>query len=290
MNTSSNKIAMNEGSISLVGNLILFAIKFWAGIVSASAALVADAWHTLSDSLSSIIIMIAAKVSDKKPDQEHPFGHGRAELIASMIVGILLCLIAVNFFFEGVHRLLDKTEAHYGLIAIIITAFSVVSKELMAQYAFYAYKKSTRLSLKADGWHHRSDAISSLIILVGILVGQYVWWIDGVLTIIVALLIAWTAFQIIREGILPLLGESPEPELLDLLKNTCDDILGYKSNVHHVHIHRYGDHLEITFHLTLPADIYLKDAHDLITKIEVKLREEKKIEATIHPEPISIDN
>lgn len=282
---TSNKIAMNEGRISLVGNLILFSVKFWAGIVSSSAALVADAWHTLSDSLSSLIIMIAAKVSDKKPDQEHPFGHGRAELIASMIVGILLSLIAVNFFLEGVHRLIDKTEAHYGLVAIIITVFSVISKELMAQYAFYAYKKSKRLSVKADGWHHRSDAISSLIILVGIFFGQYIWWIDGVLTIIVALLIAWTAFQIIREGTMPLLGESPDPQLLDLLRDTCDEVLEYKSNVHHVHIHRYGDHQEITFHLTLPADINLKEAHDLVTKIEVKLRKEKKIEATIHPEP-----
>lgn len=221
----------------------------------------------------------------EKPDEEHPFGHGRAELIAALIVGILLVLIAVDFFMEGVHRLNNRTEANYGMIAIIVTAVSLIVKELMAQYAFHIYRKCQSLSLKADGWHHRSDAISSLVILVGIIAGRFVWWADGVLTLIVALMIAWTAFHIIRDGIKPLLGEAPDEELLSYINTTCDNILQTKSGVHHVHLHRYGDHLEVTFHLTLPADICLKDAHDLVTGIENKLRDEKRIEATIHPEP-----
>ena len=276
---------MNEGRLSLVGNILLFGIKLWAGMVSASAAMIADAWHTLSDSISSLIIIIAAKVSGKKPDEEHPFGHGRAELIAALIVGILLVLIAVDFFIEGIGRLSDHQEANYGMIAIVVTAVSMIVKELMAQYAFSAFRKCQCLSLKADGWHHRSDAISSLVILLGIIAGRFVWWADGVLTLIVALMIAWTAFHIIRDGVKPLLGEAPDEALLSYINSTCDEILQTKSNVHHVHLHRYGDHLEVTFHLTFPADICLKDAHDLVTKIENRLRNEKRIEATIHPEP-----
>lgn len=285
MKNINEKLALNEGRLSLIGNIILFGLKLWAGMLSASAAMIADAWHTLSDSLSSLIIIVAAKVAAKKPDEEHPFGHGRAELIAALIVGILLVLIAVDFFIEGVERLSERTEANYGLIAIVVTAFSMIVKELMAQYAFHAYRKCQNLSLKADGWHHRSDAISSLVILVGILVGRFVWWADGVLTLIVALMIAWTAYHIIRDGIRPLLGEAPEQELLDYLSQTCDDILQTKSDVHHVHLHRYGDHLEVTFHLSLPSNISLKKAHDLVTEIELRLRKEKRIEATIHPEP-----
>jgi cation diffusion facilitator family transporter len=160
----------------------------------------------------------------------------------------------------------------------------------MAQYAFFAYKKCDSLSLKADGWHHRSDAISSLVILVGIFVGKFVWWADGVLTLIVAAMIAWTAYHIIRDGIRPLLGEAPDDKLLDYIRSTCDDELNKKSDVHHVHLHRYGDHMELTFHLSFPADISLEEAHRRITLIENRLRQERRIEATIHPEPLSNDN
>ena len=282
---NKEKITLNEGRLSLFGNIFLFIIKFWAGSVSASAALIADAWHTLSDSISSIIIMIAAKVSSKKADEEHPFGHGRAELIAALIVGVLLCMIAFEFFIEGIHRLGEQQVAKYGSLAIIVTLASVIIKELMAQYALYAYRRCHCLSLKADAWHHRSDAISSFVLLIGIIFGRYIWWMDGVLTLIVSLMIAWTAYHIIRDGVKPLLGEAPDKELMAYLTQTCDDVLRSKGDVHHVHIHRYGDHLEITFHLTFPADICLKEAHDLVTEIEIKLRKERKIEATIHPEP-----
>ena len=290
MKEQNEILALKEGRLSLVGNILLFGIKLWAGIVSASSALIADAWHTLSDSLSSLIIIIAAKVSGKKADEEHPFGHGRAELIAALIVGILLVLIAVDFFIECVHRLSDHTEAKYGLIALVVTVFSVVIKEAMAQYAFYAYRKCQSLSLKADGWHHRSDAISSLVILVGIFVGKFVWWADGALTLNVALMIAWTAYYIIRDGIRPLLGEAPDEELLNYLRSTCDDVLKEKSDVHHVHLHRYGNHQEVTFHVSFPSEISLEKAHQLVTLIENRLRDERRIEATIHPEPLSIVN
>jgi len=283
--SSPEKLAMNEGRLSLIGNLVLFGLKLWAGLVSASSALIADAWHTLSDSLSSLIIIIAARVSGKKPDEEHPFGHGRAELIAALIVGMLLVLIAVDFFTEGIHRLSDHTRAQYGWIAIIVTSASVLIKELMAQYAFSAYRKTTFLSLKADAWHHRSDAISSLIILIGILAGRSIWWADGVLTILVAIMITWTAIQIIIEGIKPLLGESPDNDLLTYLSTRCDELMQMKTNVHHVHLHRYGQHLELTFHLELPPEMSLQEAHEHVSMIEKKIKREKDIEATIHIEP-----
>jgi cation diffusion facilitator family transporter len=282
---SKEKIMLREGHLSLWGNVLLFALKFWAGITSSSAALIADAWHTLSDSISSIIIMIAAKVSGKKADEKHPFGHGRAELIAALIVGVLLFMIAMDFFIEGIDRLNSRQEAQYGLIAIIVTGISIIIKESMAQYALWAYKKCHCLSLKADAWHHRSDAISSIVLLFGIFLGRYVWWADGVLTLLISIMIAWAAFHIIRDGIKPLMGETPDEDFLEYLGDVCDEILGRKSDVHHVHIHRYGDHIEITFHLRFPKDISLKEVHDFLTRIEMRLKEERDIEATIHPEP-----
>lgn len=285
---SFEKYAFNEGRLSLFGNLILFGIKLWAGIISASSALIADAWHTLSDSLSSLIILIAARVSGKKADKEHPFGHGRAELIAALIVGMLLVLIAFDFLIEGIHRLGDHKPAQYGLIAIIVTCISILVKELMAQYAFKLFRKTSFLSLKADAWHHRSDAISSVIILAGIAIGKFAWWVDGVLTILVAIMIGWTALQIIIEGVQPLLGESPSDELLSYLSTRCDELMEMRTNVHHVHLHRYGHHLELTFHLELPPELSLQEAHDLVTMIEKKIKKEKDLEATIHIEPFRV--
>lgn len=277
--------ALREGRFSLLANLLLFALKLWAGIISASAAMIADAWHTLSDSLSSLIILVAARVSSKKADKEHPFGHGRAELIAALIVGMLLAFIAFEFLLEGIRRLTDHQEAHYGYIAIAVTAFSLIVKEGLARYAMYTYKKSNYLSLKADAWHHRSDALSSLVILLGIVAGRFVWWADGVLTILVSLMIAWTAFTIMRDGVKPLLGESPDQKLLEYLRTTCNTVLGMPAHVHHVHLHRYGRHVELTFHLELPADYSLKSAHELVTRIERQIKKERQIEATIHMEP-----
>ena len=112
-NRSPEMYALMEGRVSLVFNIILFGVKLWAGMVSASAALIADAWHTLSDSISSLVIIVGTHVSQKKPDKEHPFGHGRAELIASLVIGLLLAFIAVDFFIEGIYRLQEHTEAQY---------------------------------------------------------------------------------------------------------------------------------------------------------------------------------
>jgi len=278
--------ATREGYLSLAGNVLLFGLKLWAGIVSASAALIADAWHTLSDSLSSLVIIVSIRIAGRKADREHPFGHGRAELIAALIVGMLLAFIAFEFFLEGIHRLSGGIEANYGLTAIIVTAVSLVTKELLAQYAFYAFRHSDFLSLKADAWHHRSDAFSSLVILIGIIAGRYIWWVDGVLTMLVSLMIAVTAFSIMRNGVKPLLGESPDKDLLQYLSKTCNRIIGMRTHVHHVHLHRYGRHIELTFHLKLPPEISLQKAHRLVTAIEKEIRDNKNIEATIHPEPL----
>ena len=174
-----NRLAYIEGWLSIFTNIILFGLKYWAGIVTGSVAIIADAWHTLSDSISSVIVLIGIKISDKPADKEHPFGHGRAELIASMIIGVLLAIIAFNFVLESIEKLKDHESVVYGKLAIIVTIVSILSKEMLAQYAFWAGRKIKSPILKADGWHHRSDAISSILILIGIFIGKYFWWVDG---------------------------------------------------------------------------------------------------------------
>ncbi len=277
--------AKKEGWVSLWANLFLFIIKFYAGIVSGSVALIADAWHTLSDSLSSLVVLVGAKISQKPADHDHPFGHGRAESVASIIIGVLLVLVGVNFAVEGVQRLMDRQDANYGTIAIVVTIISLVVKELLAQYAIRLGKRFKLYSLISDGWHHRSDSISSFVILVGIFLGSYWWWIDGVLGFLVGLMIVYTGVVIIRNTIQPLLGEHPSEDLVQSITALANQISEHNLHPHHFHIHKYGEHSEVTFHIRLPGEMILSKAHQITYDFRNILREKLGMEATIYLEP-----
>lgn len=286
--TSNHKrnLAYQQGWISILVNGLLFAFKYWAGLVTGSLALMADAWHTLSDSISSIIVLIATRISNKPPDKEHPFGHGRAELIAAIIIGVILALIGFEFAKDSILRLINHESVVFGKFAIWVTAISVVVKEALAQFSFWTYRKTGNASLKADGWHHRSDAISSIVILVGIFAGSYFWWIDAVLGLVVSMLIFYAAYEIISEGTDPLLGEKPETQLMDDLKTIALDTCGMDTHIHHVHVHRYGEHVELTMHIKLPKNTTLEHAHSIADGIEVEIMNRLNIDATIHMEPL----
>lgn len=273
-----------EGIAGVIINVLLFGLKYWAGIVSHSVAIIADAWHTLSDSLTSLIVIIGTKISSKPADGKHPFGHGRAELIAAMFIAIFLSIVAFNFILEAVERLQNHTSVNYGTIAIVVTVVSIVVKEVLAQFAFWAGRKTNSKSLQADGWHHRSDAISSAIILAGIFLGKYFWWIDGVLAILVALLIFYAAYEILRDTINQLMGEAPEPELVEKVQKIGTLAADKPVDLHDINIHRYGKHTEMTCHIRLAGSMPLEEAHKIADNIEKAIKKDLNIRLTIHME------
>ncbi len=262
-------------------NVVLFVLKYWAGIVSGSIALITDAWHTLSDSITSIAVMVGFKLSKKPADQEHPFGHGRIELISSVFIGIFLAFIGVSFFSKSIEKLVDQQSANFGTLAIVVTIISIVGKEGIAQYALWASKKAESQSLRADGWHHRTDAFSSLIILIGIFFSSQYWWIDGVLGIIVAAMILYAAFDIFKNTVSSLIGDSPEEDLLKQINEVIDCSVEDNVYPHHFHLHKYGDHKELTFHIKLPGNTQLYDVHKIVQQLERSIRKNLKINPTI---------
>jgi len=137
------KAQIIEGIVSVVVNAILFGVKFWVGMVTGSIALVADAWHTMSDSLTSIFVVFAAKLASKKPDKEHPFGHGRWELISAIIIAFILVFIGFEFFTGSIERFQNRESVVYGTAALVVTIVSIVIKELLAQYGFTSDAKQT---------------------------------------------------------------------------------------------------------------------------------------------------
>ncbi|MBE9467689.1 MAG: cation transporter [Bacteroidetes bacterium] len=282
----TNSLPQLEGWLSIFINILLFILKYWAGIVTGSIAILADAWHTLSDSFTSIIVLVGVKLANKPANKEHPFGFGRAELIASIIISVLLFVVGFNFIIESIAKLSDHEITKFGNIAIIATSISIILKEAMAEFAFWASKKADSSVLRADAWHHRSDAISSLIILFGVFFGKYFWWIDGVLGIIVAFLIFYAAYEILKQTINPLIGTRPDDKLIQKIKNICNNISKSDVFIHHIHMHNYGKYIEITFHIQLPGKMKLEDAHNIANNIEKEIRKKLNIEATIHMEPI----
>ncbi|CRF32630.1 cation transporter [Brachyspira suanatina] len=285
-NEKKSKYMIIEGIVSVIINILLFAFKYAVGLLTGSLSIMADAWHSLSDCISSIIVIIGGIFSKRPPDEEHPFGHGRIELITSFIVGIMLVFIGYSFFSEAIQNIMNKKSASFTTIAIIAMVVSILVKELLAQYSFWGYRKSGSKSLYADAWHHRSDSVTSIIILVGILFGKSFWWLDSVLSILVSLVIFYAAFDVIKSSVKPLIGEYPSKETIESIKKIAEEmnIDNADLNLHHFHIHTYGDHSEITFHMRFPKDMTVFDAHSKATLFENAIRERLSIEPTIHIE------
>lgn len=282
---NKNKAGYLEGIVSIIVNTGLFGLKLWAGMVSGSLALTADAWHTLSDSFSSIIVIFGVKLSSKKADKEHPFGHGRWEHIAAIFIGFLLGIIAYDFLKDSILNFQAKESANFGLLAIVVTIISIVLKEALAQYAFFIAKKTGNLSVKADGWHHRTDALSSVVVLIGIFFSDRFWWIDSLLGLIIALMLFYASYEIIKDAIGKLLGEKPSDDIINRIEQIISLETTMDISPHHYHIHNYITTQELTFHIKVEDAMDIVTAHDIATGIENRIKEDLNIIATIHIEP-----
>jgi len=266
-------------------NTLLFGFKYWAGTASQSVAMIADSWHTLSDTLTSIIVILGFRIAAMPPDKEHPFGHGRAESVAAVIIATLLGIVGFNFIGESITKFNSGETAQFGTTAIIIFAVSVVLKEAMAQFSAYAGKKLNSEALRADAWHHRSDAITTLVIVIGALFGSAFYWIDAVLGFVISFMILYVTWAIMREAVNSILGEKPnsdfENDIIKIAESTDSNI----SDVHDIKTHIYGEIIEVTLHICLPKDWSVDRAHQTAEEVETTLAEKKNIRATVHVEP-----
>lgn len=271
--------------LSIFSNSLLFAAKIWVGIASNSLAMVADALHTLSDSLTSMIVMIGIKVSHKPADEKHPFGHGRSDLIASLIVSIFLGVAGVDFIKRSIENFFTRERPQFTSAAILVFVLSLVIKEVLARYSVYIGRKTGSHALVADGWHHRGDALSTVIVLMAVFIGRFVWWADSVAAILVAGFLLYAAYEILVDTSSRILGEDIDDVFIADIKRIASSVSAEVSDVHHLHLHEYGDHKELTFHVRMPRDRRIEDAHVITTAIKNEIRAKMGIEATIYLDP-----
>ena len=273
------------GWVSILLNVVLFVLKIWAGLITGSVAMIADAWHTLADSISSVIVLVGFRLGARPADQEHPFGHGRAELIAAVMIGTLLMLVGLGFGREAVERLLDHEPADFSLFAVVVFGVSAVLKEGLAQWSVRVGRRIDAPALVADAWHHRSDAIASAVIVAGALLGGRFWWVDGVLGLVVAALILHAAWDIIKDAALRLMGSAPDAAFEARVREAVCTAAPEGAEPHHLHLHSYGGHHELTLHLYLPAEMTVYEAHAVSERVEVALAEQLGVTATVHVDP-----
>lgn len=274
--------------LSILGNSLLFVLKLWVGIRSHSLALQADAWHTISDTLSSLVVLMGVYIARRPADRKHPFGHGRYELLTTLLVGIMLAWVAGTFMYKGIELLLNHQSAEFGMSAIVVTIVGILVKEAMARITFWVARCSGNTALQADGWHHRSDALSSIVVLCGIFFGYWFWWIDGVLSIVVAFMIAYVAWHTIKRASSTLVGEAPSEQLQQEIEKVVRECIPqHNLSLHDFRLHNYIQNQEITVHIVLPDAMTVGEAHQIIVTIESELLQRLRLNATVHIEPCS---
>ncbi|WP_294466115.1 cation diffusion facilitator family transporter [uncultured Anaerofustis sp.] len=277
--------------LGILFNVFLFGIKYFAGVLSGSIAIMADAFNNLSDAGSSLITLIGFKFAGMEPDNEHPFGHGRIEYIAGFIVSVLIILMGVELFKSSVIKIFSPEAIDTSLIAIVILIISILVKLYMSLYNGSIGKKINSSAMKATATDSKSDCIATTVVLISMLILKLTGLnIDGYSGVLVACFILYAGYDAAKETLSPLLGQLPDNSLVQSIEDIVmnyDEIVG----IHDLVVHDYGPgRLMISLHAEVPGsgDIYV--LHDAIDRAEMELSEKLHCEAVIHLDPIDTDD
>ena len=278
------------GMVGILLNIILFAGKFFAGMLSNSIAITADAFNNLSDAGSSVVTLAGFKLAEQKPDADHPFGHGRIEYLSGLAIAGVILLMAFELLQDSIDKIIHPVAVEFSGVILGILIASIMVKCYMAFYNFKIGKKIDSTALRATGTDSLSDCVSTFVILVATLVGHFTdIQIDGFCGVAVGLLIFWAGFNAAKDTLDPLLGQAPDPEFVAQIETMVmefdkESIVG----VHDLIVHDYGPGRRvISLHAEVPAEGDILQLHDVIDNLEVKLRAELGCLATIHMDPVA---
>jgi cation diffusion facilitator family transporter len=287
------------GAVGIVLNIFLFCGKLFAGFIAKSVAITADAFNNLSDAGSSIISMIGFKMAGKKPDAEHPFGHGRIEYISGLIVSMLIILMGFELASSSINNILNPEKTDYSLLSLIILCVSILVKIYMIIYNKNIGNKISSPTMKATAADSLSDVISSCVVLLTVLVTvalekyfniQLSFSLDGFAGLAVSIFIFYSGFSSAKETLEPLLGTAPSKELVENIEKTVlthEQIIG----IHDLVIHDYGPgRLMISLHAEVSSKNDFFEIHDVIDNIEVEIANKFSCDCVIHMDPIETDN
>lgn len=283
--------------VTIVGsvvNFLLLVFKFIAGIAGHSAAMLADAVHSLSDFITDVIVIVFVRISSKPEDEGHDYGHGKYETLATAIIGILLLLVGFGILWNGVSSIYHFVQGGAlqkpGMLALIGALVSIVFKEILYQYTKFKGRELNSQAVVANAWHHRSDALSSIGTAIGIggaiLLGDRWRVLDPIAAVVVSFFIMKVAVRLLIPCVDELLEKSLPAEVEDKILDTILSFPGV-SSPHHLRTRRIGSYCAIEVHVRMDGKITLEEAHRTATAIENRLKEQfgKGTHIGIHVEP-----
>jgi len=295
----SEKSSREKGiyKVTIVGsivNFLLLVFKFFAGIAGHSAAMLADAVHSLSDFITDIVVIVFVRIAGKPEDKGHDYGHGKYETLATAIIGLLLLCVGFGIFWNGASSIYiflrgGQLESP-GVVALVAALVSIVSKEILYQYTVIQGKKLNSQAVIANAWHHRSDALSSIGTAIGIggaiLLGDHWRVLDPVAAVVVSFFIMKVSVRLLIPCVDELLEKSLPEDVEKEIEQTVLSFPGV-SQPHHLRTRRIGNYYAIELHVRMDGKITLEEAHSTATAIENKLKEMfgKGTHVGIHVEP-----
>ena len=289
--TVRQQYGMLGGAVGIALNVVVFCIKLFAGLLSASVAIVADALNNLSDALSSVITLIGFKMSGKPADRQHPFGHGRIEYISALFVSIAILYMGIELVRSSFDKIMNAEPIVVTAASVFILVVSILLKTWMYFFNRKIGKKISSQSMAATAKDSLSDSIATAAVLIGVLISYFTGYtIDGYIGLIVSAFILWTGYTTIRDSLTPLLGQAPDPELvkeIEQLVLSHEGVIG----MHDLIIHNYGPtRFMLSLHAEVSADENVVKMHDTIDLIEKELQTHFKCDAVIHMDPIETNN
>lgn len=285
------KYGFLSGITGIVLNLCLFAGKLIAGIASGAISVIADAINNLSDAGSSIVNMVGFKIALSPPDKEHPFGHGRAEYVSGLVISFIIALMGVELAKESFDKIINPQEPEASVFTFIMLGAAVLVKLWMFIFNRKLGKKINSVSLRATATDSISDVLSTFTVILGMTAGiLFNLNIDGYVGLLVAAFIIFSGIKTAKESLSPLIGQMPEKELVDGIKNMVGSYEGI-IGIHDLIIHNYGVGISfISFHAEVSSGTGISEAHTLVDKIEKDMKEKFNCVVTIHIDPVDIDD
>ena len=295
---TSNEREKEIYKVTIVGsfvNFLLLIFKFVSGIVGHSAAMIADAVHSLSDFVTDILVLVFVKISSKPADKDHRYGHGKFETLATAIIGAVLLAVGIGIFYQGVTSIYAVYNGQVlpspGYIALIAAAVSIVSKEAVYWYTVIKGKKLNSQAVVANAWHHRSDAFSSIGTLLGIggaILGGEKWAVlDPIAAVVVSIFIVKVAISILNGSLQELLEHALPKTVQEEIKQLILSVDGV-SEPHHLRTRRVGSNYAIEVHIRMDGNLSLNEAHHITSLVEKKLKEKygEGTNLSVHAEPL----
>ncbi len=279
------RIGLIEGWSSILGNLLLTAVKVGIGLAVGSVSLLADAAHTASDIASSAVVVIGFRISGKAPDKEHPFGHGRAEYLVGLVVAAMLVVVGGSFIVGSYQRLVSGPAIRPSIAAVLVTIAAIVLKELMYYFSLKLGQMINSEALIADAWHHRSDTLTSVIVLIALVGNLFEFSIlDALFGLLVSGFVIYAGLDLARKSTNRLLGTEPPPETREHIISSARSVGGVIS-VHDLMVHDYGITKSISLHIEVDRNLSLSEAHEIAKTVENLIEEHLLCSAVVHVDP-----